>query len=180
MSKLGTKSRPMTAKNSTAEDRAHKFCRCDKCGIVARCEPEFDFFVVDDVLTCERCVGVGISMLAECAPQVAPRDEAQALVELVVRHGPQIELAWRNFPFAIVVRGHDREMVFGLQRVIAERYARVESKDAFLREIGRCVREHASRPSTGLPLFVLQQRGRRNLWRSKVLHSIFMTRGGQA
>ncbi len=112
--------------------------------------------------------------------RAAPRNEAQALVELVVRHGPQIERAWQSFPYAVVVRGHDREMVFGLKRVVAERYARLDNKDAFLRELGRCVREHSSKPSTGLPLFVLQQRGRRNAWKSKVLHSIYMTRGGQA
>lgn len=36
---------------------AGKVCRCGKCGTVARCTPEFDFYADNDgdPLECERC-----------------------------------------------------------------------------------------------------------------------------
>lgn len=102
------------------------------------------------------------------------------LGELVFRHGHEIHQTWESYPYAVLVRSAQREMVFGLERALAEHYARFKHPDPFLAKVGACVREHASSPRSGLPLFVLRQRGRRNAWKTNVLHSIFLSRGGDA
>lgn len=109
-------------------------------------------------------------------------DEDLELVELVSRHVGEIGRAWSLFPYAVLVRSTDRELVFGLERSQAENYANPEQTDPFLVAIGDCVRRHArnSQLEPGLPLFVLRQRGRRNSWRSNVLHSLLLSRGGDA
>ncbi len=45
--------------HATEEERCWKQCKCSKCGIIAQCTPDFDFYTPfnspDSPLVCERC-----------------------------------------------------------------------------------------------------------------------------
>jgi hypothetical protein len=60
MAPLGTPGNPHTSVTAVAQEHHDAFCKCFDCGIVARCTPTFDFFVMekDGALLCFACVQV--------------------------------------------------------------------------------------------------------------------------
>ncbi len=66
----GTKEDPFTH-GIVGVSRQFKFCKCAGCGVVARCEPRFDFYtpcvagehVLDGPLQCEKCALGGMPVI---------------------------------------------------------------------------------------------------------------------
>lgn len=55
----GTREKPYTTNGP--HNRAYKFCRCSKCGLVAECTPTHDFYWKEDgvsPLFCPPCVSL--------------------------------------------------------------------------------------------------------------------------
>jgi hypothetical protein len=47
----------ITKGSENSSDRCHKLCKCSKCGVVASCEPHFDFYgEAGEPLICENCL----------------------------------------------------------------------------------------------------------------------------
>lgn len=55
---MTTKDQPITHGGT---DRGYKLCKCSECGVVAICNPRFDFYTRTQAgdnspLVCERCI----------------------------------------------------------------------------------------------------------------------------
>ena len=60
MRPMGTKQDPL--RRGTDGERPYKYCLCYKCGTIAKCVPQFDFYTHgdEDRLICEKCMHAGI------------------------------------------------------------------------------------------------------------------------
>ncbi len=82
-------------------DRQGQWCKCSKCGLIARCAPEQDFYGIGmqfDLLACQSCA---IAMI--CSPSLA--DVALEAVERAVhapKYFPKVHMSTLHGKMAII------------------------------------------------------------------------------